>query len=62
MKKIILIALTGFLILFLFSCSDNEDLNLDESQGIEFEVPVQANAQACCGVGNVAHIPPPPPK
>jgi hypothetical protein len=59
-KKIILIVFTGFLTLFLFSCSDNEDLNLNESQGIELEAPVQANEQACCGVGNVAHIPPPP--
>jgi hypothetical protein len=57
MKKIILIVFTGFLTLFLFSCSDNDDLNLDESQGIEFEVPVQANAQACCNQGDI--IPPP---
>jgi hypothetical protein len=59
MKKIILIVLTGFLTLFLFSCSDNDDLNLDESQGIEFEVPVQANALQCC---NTTDIPPPPPQ
>ena len=59
MKKIILIVFTGFLTLFLFSCSDNEDLNLNESQGIELEAPVQAEVEACCNQG---HIPPPPPQ
>jgi ABC-type Fe3+-hydroxamate transport system substrate-binding protein len=60
MKKIILIVFTGFLTLFLFSCSDNEDLNLNESQGIELEAPVQATA--CCGnEGEILPPPPPPP-
>jgi len=61
MKKIMLIVFTVFLTLFLFSCTDNEDLNIEESQGIELEAPVQANAQACCGEEGEILPPPPPP-
>ncbi len=57
MKKIILITLTIFLNMSLFSCSESDDLDIQENQGVE----VQNESKACCD-GNEEILPPPPPK
>jgi hypothetical protein len=56
MKKIILITLTVFLNMSLFSCSESDDFDIQENQGVE----VQNEIQACCD-GNEEILPPPPP-
>ena len=55
MKKIILITLTVFLNLSLFSCSESDDFDIQENQGVE----VLDGTQACCD-GNGELLPPPP--
>jgi hypothetical protein len=57
MKKIILITLTVFLNMALFSCSEDDDFLTDESQKNE----ITQETQACCGEDGELPPPPPPP-
>ena len=43
--------------MYLFSCSESDDLDIQENQGVE----VQNESKACCD-GNEEILPPPPPK
>ncbi|WP_397446926.1 hypothetical protein [Polaribacter sp. R77954] len=55
MKKIILITLTISLTISLFSCSETDDFNIENTEFTE----ISDEVQACCD-GN-EEIPPPPP-